>query len=107
TSAVIDKDFASSLLATLIKADLLLISTAVEKAYINFGKPEQKGLDRITVADAKKYIEEGHFKPGSMLPKVKAIVRYVENGGKEGLITSPESIGKALDGKTGTYILPK
>ncbi|MBU1694654.1 MAG: carbamate kinase [Verrucomicrobia bacterium] len=103
-SAVIDKDLASSLLATLLKADLLLISTAVEKVYLNFHKPDQKALDKVTVAEAKKYIEEGHFKPGSMLPKVKAILRFLENGGSQGLITDPAHIPQALDGKTGTLL---
>jgi len=105
-AAVIDKDLASSLLARLLKADLLLISTAVEKVYLNFGKPDQKPLDKMTLAEAKKYMEEGHFKPGSMLPKIKAIVRFLENGGKQALITDPQHIPQALDGKTGTWILP-
>ncbi|OQA92826.1 MAG: Carbamate kinase 1 [Elusimicrobia bacterium ADurb.Bin231] len=106
TSAVIDKDLASSLLATLINADLLLISTAVEKVCLNFGKPDQKSLDRITVAEAKKYIKDGHFKPGSMLPKINAIVKFLEKGGKQALITDPAHIPQALDGKTGTWIIP-
>lgn len=106
TAAVIDKDLASALLANLINADLLLISTAVEKVCLNYGKPNQQSLDKMTVADAKKYIDEGHFKPGSMLPKIKAIVRFLENGGKKALITDPAHIPQALDGKTGTWILP-
>jgi len=106
TAAVIDKDLASSLLATLMNADLLLISTAVEKVCLNFGKPNQKSIDKMTVAEAKKYIEEGHFKPGSMLPKMKAIVRFLEKGGKQALITDPAHIPQALDGKTGTWIVP-
>jgi carbamate kinase len=106
TSAVIDKDFASSLIATLIKADLFLISTAVEKAAINFGKPDQKWLDKATALEMKKYVEEGHFKPGSMLPKVRAILRFIENGGKKAIITNPASIELALEGKTGTHIIP-
>jgi len=106
TAAVIDKDLASSLLANLINADLLLISTAVEKVCLNFGKPNQTSIDKMTVAEAKKYIEEGHFKPGSMLPKMKAIVRFLEKGGKQALITDPAHIPQALDGKTGTWIVP-
>lgn len=106
TSAVIDKDYASALLASNIKADLLLISTAVEKVYINFGKSDQKAIDRMTVAEAKKYIEESHFKPGSMLPKMKAMIKFLEKGGKQGLITDPQHIPQALDGKTGTWIVP-
>jgi carbamate kinase len=104
--AVIDKDFSSSLLATNIDADLFVISTAVEKVALNFNKPDQVVLDMMTVAEAKQYIEEGHFAPGSMLPKIKAIINYLENGGKKALITDPEHISEALEGKTGTWILP-
>lgn len=106
-AAVIDKDFASSLLARLIKADLFLISTAVEKVAIHFGKPEQKWLDQMTVAEAKAYLQEGiHFAKGSMAPKIQAAIWYLENGGKEALITNPENIGRALKGETGTKIVP-
>ncbi|MHA1167395.1 MAG: carbamate kinase [Candidatus Hodarchaeales archaeon] len=105
-AAVIDKDFASSLLATSINADLLLISTAIEQVCLNFGKPDQKSITKMTVDEAKKYIEEGHFLPGSMLPKIEAIIKFLENGGKEALITNPENIGKALKGETGTKIIP-
>ena len=105
-AAVIDKDFASSLLAQEINADLFVISTAVEKVALNYGKPTEKWLDRMTVAEAKQYIEEGHFAKGSMLPKVQAILRYLENGGKEALITNPENIGRALKGETGTWVVP-
>ena len=105
TSAVIDKDFASSLLARSLKADLLLIATAVEKVAINFGKPDQKWLDKITLAEAKAYLEEGiHFAKGSMAPKIQAAIWYLESGGKQVLITKPESIGRALKGETGTWI---
>jgi carbamate kinase len=105
TAAVIDKDFACSLLAQQINADLFLIATAVEKVAINFGKPDQKWLDRLTLAEAKKYLEEGiHFAKGSMAPKIQAIIWYLEAGGKQALITSPENIGKALKGETGTWI---
>jgi carbamate kinase len=104
-AAVIDKDFASSLLATLIKADLFMISTAVEKVAINYGKPDEKWLDHMTLAEAKAYLDEGiHFAKGSMAPKIKAIIMYLENGGKEALITNPENIGRALKGETGTRI---
>ena len=105
-AAVIDKDYASSLLARLLKADLFLISTAVEKVAINFGKPNQKWLDRITLDEAKAYLAEGtHFAKGSMAPKIQAIIWYLENGGKEALITNPENIGRALKGETGTWIV--
>jgi carbamate kinase len=105
-AAVIDKDYASSLLAQQINADLFLISTAVEKVAINFGQPNEKWLDRMTLAEAKQYLAEGtHFAKGSMAPKVQAIIWYLESGGKQALITSPEKIGKALRGETGTWIV--
>ncbi len=107
TAAVIDKDYASSLLARLIKADLLIISTAVEKVALNFGKPEQKWIDRMTLAEAKKYLAEGtHFAKGSMAPKIQAIIWFLEGGGKQALITDPQNIGRALKGETGTWIVP-
>jgi carbamate kinase len=107
TAAVIDKDFASSLLAREIQADLFLISTAVEKVAINFGKPDQKWLDKLTLAEAKHYLAEGtHFAKGSMAPKIQAIIWYLEAGGKQALITNPENIGRALRGETGTWIVP-
>lgn len=103
--AVIDKDFGSSLLASMIHADLFVISTAVEKVAINFNKPDQKWLDRITMAEAKKYMEEGHFAKGSMLPKIQAILRFLEAGGKAAIITNPQNISRALKGETGTWIV--
>ena len=107
TAAVIDKDFASSLLARELKADLFLIATAVEKVAINFGKPDQKWLDRMTMAEAKQYLADGsHFAKGSMAPKIQAVVWYLEAGGKQALITNPENIGRALNGESGTWILP-
>jgi len=107
TAAVIDKDFASAFLANEINADLLLISTAVEKVALNFGKPDQVELDQMTVAEAKKYLDEGtHFAKGSMEPKIKAIVKFLEQGGKEAIVTNPENIGRALKGETGTRIIP-
>ncbi len=105
-AAVIDKDYASSLLARAIKADLFLISTSVEKVAINFGKANEKWLDRMTLAEAKQYLAEGiHFAKGSMAPKIQAIIWYLEGGGKQALITSPENIGRALRGETGTWIV--
>jgi carbamate kinase len=107
TAAVIDKDFASSLLAQKIKADLFVISTAVEKVALNFGKPDEKWLDKMTLAEAKGYLAEGvHFAKGSMAPKIQAIIWFLENGGKQALITNPENIGRALKGETGTWIVP-
>ncbi|MGD2026529.1 MAG: carbamate kinase [Anaerolineales bacterium] len=104
--AVIDKDFASSLLASKIKADLLLISTAVEKVALNFNTPEQVWLDKMTVAEAKQYIAEGHFAPGSMKPKIEACIEFLEKGGEQALITDPPNIVHALNGETGTWIVP-
>lgn len=102
--AVIDKDYASGLLATGIKADLFLVSTAVEKVALDYGKPNQVDLDRMTLAEAKNYLHEGHFPPGSMGPKIKAVIKFLKEGGKEALITSPENLARALRGETGTRI---
>ena len=82
-----------------------MISTAVEKVCLNFGKPDEKTLDRLTLEEAKQYITEGHFKPGSMLPKVQACIRFIEDGGTEALITCPQALPAALAGKTGTRIV--
>jgi carbamate kinase len=107
TAAVIDKDFASSLLAQLIKADLLLISTSVEKVGLNFGKPNQTWIDQMTLSEARQYLAEGvHFAKGSMAPKIQAIIWFLEAGGKQALITNPENIGRALRHETGTWIVP-
>lgn len=105
-AAVIDKDHASSLLARELGADLLVISTAVEKVCLNFGKPDQTDLDRMTLAEAKRYCAEGHFKPGSMLPKIQAVITFLEGGGREAIITDPAHLGEALAGKTGTHVVP-
>jgi carbamate kinase len=106
-AAVIDKDYASSLLARNIKADLFVISTAVEKVAVNFGKPEQKWLDKMTLSEAKAYLAEGtHFAKGSMAPKIQAIIWFMEaNPGGKALITNPANIGRALKGETGTWIV--
>ena len=104
--AVIDKDFASSLLATQIQADVLVISTAVPKVYLNYGKPDEKALDRVSLAELKQYVLEGHFAPGSMLPKIQAVINFLENGGSKALITNPESLAEAVAEKTGTHIYP-
>lgn len=103
--AVIDKDFASSLLASSIQADLFLISTAIEKVALNFNKPDQRWLDRVTLAEAKEFLEQGHFAKGSMEPKVQAIIGYLERGGIEAIVTDPENIGRALKGETGTHFV--
>ena len=105
TAAVIDKDLASEKLAEDLDADALVILTAVEKVSINYNKPNQKDLDTLTVDEAKKYIAEGHFAPGSMLPKVEAAIKFVESKkGRKSIITSLDKAVEALDGKAGTVI---
>jgi len=105
--AVIDKDQASSLLAQQLGADLLLISTSIEQVALDFGTPNQAWLDELTVAEAKRYLAEGtHFRPGSMEPKVRAIVDYLEAGGTEAVVTTPQNIEAAIVGKAGTRFLP-
>jgi carbamate kinase len=106
TYAVIDKDRATSLLATGIKADLFLISTSVEKVAINFNKPNQQWLDRMTIDEARRYLEEDHFAEGSMKPKIEAVTSFLEQGGEKALVTNPENIARALAGETGTWITP-
>jgi carbamate kinase len=105
-AAVIDKDLASALLANQVDADLLLISTAVEKVALNFGTPEQRWVDQFTLAEVKQYLAEGgHFAEGSMAPKMRAVVQFLEAGGKEALITNPANLERAMDGETGTRIV--
>ncbi len=107
TYAVIDKDRASSLLASDLKVDLFLISTAVDQVAINYNQPNQQWLDKMTLSEAKKLYAEGHFLSGSMGPKIEAIIAFLEaNPMGKALVTRPESIADALDGKTGTWILP-
>jgi len=107
-AAVIDKDYASSLLAQQIGADLFIISTAIEKVALNFGKPNQAWIDQMTADEARQYLADGkHFANGSMAPKIQAILWYLDNGGKQALITNPENIGRALKGETGTWIFNK
>lgn len=103
--AVIDKDRGTALLAVDIKADLFVITTAVEKVAINFNKPDEKWLDRMTVSEAKQYLAEGHFAPGSMKPKIEAVLSYLESGGTQALITDPAHLPQALAGETGTWIV--
>ena len=105
TPAVIDKDFASAKLAELLDADMLVILTAVEKVAINFGKPDQKGLDTLTPDEARKYIDEKQFAPGSMLPKVQAAMSFAESKpGRVALITLLEKAAEGIEGKTGTRV---
>ncbi|MBS5879922.1 MAG: carbamate kinase [Clostridium sp.] len=104
-AAVIDKDLASERLAEDLDVDALVILTAVEKVSINFKKPDQKDLDTLSVAEAKRYIAEGHFAPGSMLPKIEAAVKFVESKpGRRAIITSLDQAALALEGKAGTTI---
>lgn len=102
--AVIDKDFASSLLASQIKADLLIISTGVPAVYLNYGKPNEKMLSKVTLSELKKYVSENHFAPGSMLPKIQAVINFLQNGGKKAIITNPESLEAAIVERAGTNI---
>lgn len=101
--AVIDKDLASAMFASSIDADIFLISTEVEKVAINFNKPNVQWLDQLTVPDAKKFLAEGQFGKGSMEPKVKAVLNFLERGGKKALITNPDNMLRALRGETGTH----
>jgi carbamate kinase len=103
--AVIDKDLATSLLARELKADLLIVCTAVERVCLNYRKPEEKALDRVTLAEAKRYLAEGHFAPGSMKPKIEAVIEFLEGGGREALITDPAHLVAAIQGKAGTRIV--
>jgi carbamate kinase len=105
-AAVIDKDHACSLLANEIEAELLLITTAVEKVALDFGQPTQRWLDRMTLSEAKEYLAEGtHFLPGSMAPKMEAVVSFLERGGGTAIVTDPENVERALAGETGTHIV--
>ncbi|HOT76251.1 MAG TPA: carbamate kinase [Candidatus Wallbacteria bacterium] len=104
TAAVIDKDFASALLASEVKADIFMITTGVEKVCINYNKPDQKTVDKMTMAEAEKYLAEGQFPAGSMGPKIQAAIMFLKNGGEKVIITSPEFVEKAINGKTGTVI---
>jgi len=102
-AAVIDKDYASALLAAAIHADTFLITTAVDAVYLNFGKPDQKQLSNLSLEEARRYLAEGHFRKGSMAPKVEACIQFLESGGEHALITSPARIQEALSGKAGTH----
>lgn len=104
--AVIDKDRSSALLAQTLRADLLIISTGVEKVALHFNTPNQRDLDTITLEEAQQFISEGHFARGSMLPKIEAAVDFVRNGGPRAIISNPENLQRALHGETGTHIIP-
>ena len=102
--AVIDKDLGASLLARNLGADTFLISTPVEYVYLNFGKENQKPIRHATLPEIKRYLQEGHFKPGSMRPKIESIIQFLEGGGKKAIITSPENLLRAIKGESGTTI---
>jgi carbamate kinase len=104
-AAVIDKDFASALLANQLKADLFIISTAVDTVCLDFGKPTQKPVEKLTVSEAKQHLNDGQFPAGSMGPKIQAVCNFLEAGGKQAIITSPAYLAEALDGKKGTRIV--
>jgi carbamate kinase len=106
-AAVIDKDRASALLAASIGAKLFLISTSVDKVYLNFGKNDQKAIDKMTVSEARRYLKEGHFAPGSMQPKIESVISFLDQGGELAIICSPENMAQALEGKAGTHIVHK
>jgi carbamate kinase len=103
--AVIDKDLASSLLASEISADTLVISTAVPKVCLNYGQPNQRDLDQVSVAELKQYVQQNHFAPGSMLPKIQAVIEFLERGGKKAVVTSPDLLEEAMAGRTGTHVM--
>jgi carbamate kinase len=106
-AAVIDKDLACSLLASRIDAELLLITTAVEHVSLDFGTPEERPIDRMTLAEAKQYLAEGvHFAEGSMAPKIQAVVGFLERGGGRAIVTDPGNVERALAGETGTHVVP-
>ncbi|MEM4495128.1 MAG: hypothetical protein QXE96_04960, partial [Candidatus Caldarchaeum sp.] len=104
--AVIDKDLAGERLAELIGADRFIILTDVDGAYLNFGKPYQKKLEKVSAAEARRYLEQGHFGSGSMLPKVLACIRFIEAGGKEAVIAELSQFKEALKGSAGTHFIP-
>ncbi len=104
--AIVDKDFSSALLAKNLKAELLIISTAVDRAALNFGQPDETWLDEVKLKDANRYLEDGHFGTGSMAPKIKAAINFIEGGGGKVIITSPTNIYKSTSGAAGTHIVP-
>lgn len=104
--AVIDKDFSSALLAINLDADMLIISTDVDRVCLNFGRENEEALSKMTIDAAKTYLEQGHFEAGSMLPKIQAIIWFLENGGKKAVITKSEDLKKSIAGKSGTQITP-
>lgn len=105
--AVIDKDRSSALLAASLGADLFIISTDAEQAYINYKKTDEMGIREASVEEMEKYMQEGHFAPGSMKPKIESVIRFIKNGGKHAIITNYECLADALDGNAGTHVKAK
>ena len=103
--AVIDKDLASCLLARNLGASVFILSTSVDKVAVNFGRPNQRDLDQMTVAEARRYLEEGHFAPGSMRPKIESAIDFLEHGGKRVIVTQPHHLEEAIRGEAGTHIV--
>jgi carbamate kinase len=103
--AVIDKDHAAAVLARQLRAERLVALTAVEQVALDFGKPTQRNLGRITVEEARAHLAAGQFPPGSMGPKMEAMIRFIESGGEEAIITSPGSLAAAMEGRTGTRVV--
>jgi len=107
-AAVIDKDLACALLAIRIGAELLMITTAIEQVALDYGTPEQRWVDEMTLAEAKERLAEGrHFAAGSMAPKIQAVIQFLEGGGSTAIITNPENVERALAGETGTRIVAR
>ena len=106
TAAVIDKDLASALLAAQLGAEVFIISTGVDRVCLDYGKPTQRALSELTLAEARRYLADGQFPAGSMGPKVEAVVQFLAAGGKRAIITSPEHLAEAVEGKHGTHLRP-
>jgi carbamate kinase len=104
--AVIDKDYATALLASRLGADLFVISTAVEKVCLDFKKPTQRTVDQMTAAEARGWLAEGQFGKGSMAPKIEAVLQYLDRGGRRAIVTCPEKLEEALAGRSGTLVTP-
>ena len=104
--AVIDKDLASALLAINLRADQFIISTSVAQVCLDFGRPSQRPLEHLTLEEARRYLREGHFGEGSMAPKIRAIINYLEHGGRRAVVTSPDHLERAAEGSAGTVFEP-
>jgi len=104
--AVIDKDLASAVLGKQIASEILIILTSVDKVALNFGNKDERWIDKMTISEAERYLNEGHFPPGSMGPKIDAAVKFIKSGGRQVIITSLENAGRAFDGTAGTRVVP-